>query len=317
MERSLGAMPSTGQYPPFHRRARAGTRWQCARSVPAALVATFLCAVLAACERPVVAVVLDPLYAVASPEAAEALAGFRLPGTRTRVSTLDARSPDAAAAVFDASVVLASPLALRFIAELPAELLPPAVLAVDAPVPRELADRTRAASFDRSVAWKAAGELFGSLSGSGEGIEAAAFLVEGPARSAARAEDFAAAYRAVAGREVLTSILPVDASQAAFDSALTALLRVDLRHAVVAAGSRTPEAVRRLAAAGVVVAADTELAGAAFVLADDWSAALGRLAAGDGAPVAPSRLIRGPAFAAAAARSPALAEAARKLDLAR
>ena len=109
----------------------------------------------------------------------------------------------------------------------------------------------------------------------------------------------------------------MDASQAAFDSALTALLRLDLRYAVVAAGSRTPEAVRRLAAAGVVVAADAELAGTAFVLEDDWTAALARLAAGDGAPVAPSRLSLGPAFAAAAARSPALAQAARKLGLAR
>lgn len=317
MERSLGAMPSTGQYPTFFRRGRPAPRRERARPLFAALAAVGLCAALAACERPVVAVVLDPLYAVASPEAAAAFSGFRLPGSRTRVATLDARSPDAAAAVFDASVALASPLALRFIAELPPELLPPAVLAVDAPVPRELADRTRAASFDRSAAWKAVGELYGTVSASGEAGEAAAFLVEGPARSAARAEDFAGAYRAVSGREALTSVLPVDASQAAFDSALTALLRLDLRYAVVAAGSRTPEAVRRLAAAGVVVAADAELAGTAFVLEDDWTAALARLAAGDGAPVAPSRLSLGPAFAAAAARSPALAQAARKLGLAR
>lgn len=317
MERSLGAMPSTGQYPTLPRRGRPAPRGESALPLRAALAAACLCAALLGCDRPVVAVVLDPLFAVASPEAAAAFSGFRPPGTRTRVSTLDARAPDAAAAAFDAAVVLASPLALRLLAELPSELLPPTILSVDAPVPRELADRTRAASFDRSAAWRAIGALFGTVSASGDAGVAAALIVEGPARSAARAEDFASAYRAVSGREALTSVLPVDASQAAFDSAIAALLRVDLRYAVVAAGARTPEAVRRLAAAGVVVAADAKVAEAAFVLEDDWDAALGRLAAGDGAPVVPSRLARGPDYAAAAARSPRLAEAARSLGRAR
>ncbi|MBN1242274.1 MAG: hypothetical protein JXA15_06140 [Spirochaetales bacterium] len=303
-------MQSTGQYPPFSRRGRPVPRRRSFRPGFAALAAVLLGVALAGCERPVVAVVLDPLIAVASPSAAAALSGFTMPGARTRVSTLDARSPDAAAAVFDSVVALASPLALRFLAELPPELLPPSVMAVDAPVPRELADRTRVASFDRSAAWKAAGALFGELSAIEDGGIAAVLLVEGPARPAARADDFALSYRSVTGRDATKSVLPADASQAAFDSAISGLLRLDLRFAVVAAGARTPEAVRRLAAAGIVVAADSALADAALVLEDDWTAALERLAAGDDAPVLPSRLARGPAFAAAAARFPALAEAA-------
>jgi hypothetical protein len=283
----------------------------------ASFAVALLCAALAACGRPVVAVVLDPLFAAAAPEAAAALSGFRLPGARTVVTTLDPRSPDVAAAVFDAAIVLASPLALSYIAELPAGLLPPSVLAVDAPVPRELADRARVASFDRAGAWTAAGELFGSLSASGEAGVAAVLLVEGPSRSAARAADFERAYERASGRVARTSVLPVDSGQAAFDTAIAELLRLDLRFAVVAAGARTPEAVRRLAGAGVVVASELPVAEAAFTLEDDWVGALALLAKGAGAPVVPSRLAPGPGLASAVARLPSLGEASRSLPRAR